>query len=117
MMVFAFSFFVVQKRQHFNNRILISGDTVQDGNIFMFGKYRNIDDYINSIKHLYNYENQYDEIYPMHGTFPVKKDLIDKLLEGAQEIKDGIASGKTVNVFGNEVYLYKFPYAGFLCEK
>ena len=26
------------------NRILISGDTVQDGNIFMFGKYRNLDD-------------------------------------------------------------------------
>ena len=43
----------------------------------MFGKYRNIDDYIMSVKHLYDYENQYDEIYPMHGTFPVKKDLID----------------------------------------
>lgn len=96
------------------NRILISGDTVQDGNIFMFGKYRNLDDYIESLKHLAIYNEQYDDIYPMHGTIPVKKELISDLLEGAQEIKNGQASGTAVEMFGNEVYLFKFPYAGFL---
>lgn len=96
------------------NRVLISGDTVQDGNIFMFGKFRNLDVYIQSLKHLGEFSGQYDEIYPMHGTFPVGKELIGKLLEGAQEIKDGKAVGKTVDIFGNQVTLYKFPYAGFL---
>ena len=96
------------------NRILISGDTVQDGIIFMFGKYRNLDDYIESIKHLAIYNEQYDEIYPMHGTIPVKKELIASLLEGAQQIRSGRASGTKVDRFGNEVYLYRFPYAGFL---
>ena len=98
------------------SRVLISGDTVQDGKIFMFGKYRNIDDYIESLKHLHLYDGQYDEIYPMHGTFLVKPELIDKLLSGAMEIKTGTATGKIVNVFGKEVRLYMFPYAGFLGE-
>ena len=96
------------------NRVLISGDTVQDGNIFMFGKFRNLDVYIESLKHLGEFSGQYDEIYPMHGTFPVGEELIGKLLEGAQEIKDGKAIGKAVDIFGNQVTLYIFPYAGFL---
>ena len=100
-----------------NNRILVSGDSVQDGNIFMFGEFRNIDAYVESLKHLTNYDGQYDEIYPMHGSFPVKSDLIPKLITGAEEIRAGKASGNIVNIFGNEVCLYKFPYAGFLCEK
>ena len=36
------------------------------------------------------------------------------ILEGAQEIKDGKAIGKAVDIFGNQVTLYIFPYAGFL---
>ncbi len=97
-------------------RVLISGDSVQDGNIFMFGKYRDIELYIKSLVHLKEYDGLYDEIYPMHGTFPVTEDLIDKLLEGAGKIKEGSASGTVVDIFGNKVMLYKFPYAGFLCE-
>jgi len=58
----------------------------------------------------------YDEIYPMHGSFPVKADLIDKLISGASEIRNGKASGSTVNLFGNDVCYYKYPYAGFLCN-
>ncbi|MBR3642851.1 MAG: MBL fold metallo-hydrolase, partial [Parasporobacterium sp.] len=97
------------------DRILVSGDTVQDGHIFMFGEKRNIDLFIGSLKHLLEYDGTYDEIYPMHGTFPVKPELIPKLIEGAQEIAAGKAAGSRVEVFGNEVMLYKFPYAGFLC--
>ena len=99
------------------NRILVSGDTVQDGNIFMFGKYRDLELYIESLDHLKEYGGRYDEIYPMHGTFPVTPGLIDKLLSGAQEIRDGKESGSPVNLFGTDALLYKFPYAGFLCDK
>ena len=64
------------------------------------------------------YEDLFDEIYPMHGTFPVHKDLIPKLIQESQSIVDGNAQeyAKPVNVFGNEVTLYKFDYAGFLCQ-
>lgn len=34
----------------------------------------------------------------------------------AKEIIDGKASGTIVDMFGTDVMLYKFPYAGFLCE-
>ena len=75
-----------------------------------------IDTYISSLKMLKEYDGRYDEIYAMHGTVPVKPDLIDKLIGGAEQIRGGTAEGKKVDMFGNEVMLYKIPYAGFLCE-
>lgn len=99
------------------NRVLVSGDSVQNGDIFMFGKYRDLQRYMESLKHLALYNGLYDEIYPLHGSFPVKPDLIGKLLEGAQEIRDGSAEGIPVNVLGHDVRLCKFPYAGFLCDR
>ena len=97
-------------------RVLISGDSVEDGNIFMFGPYRNIDLYIKSMKHLADYDGQYDDVYAMHGSIPVKPDIVGKLIEGAEQIRRGEAAGTEINLFGNDVILYKFPYAGFLCE-
>ena len=97
-------------------RVLISGDSVEDGNVFMFGIYRNIDLYIESLRHLAKYDGQYDEVYAMHGSIPVKPDITGKLIEGAEQIRRGEAKGQKVNLFGNDVLLYKFPYAGFLCE-
>ena len=52
----------------------------------------------------------------MHGTFTVTPELIGKLLTGAEEIRDHRASGKPVEIFGHPACLYKFPYAGFLCD-
>lgn len=100
------------------NRVFISGDSVQNGKIFMFGPGRDLDQYIKSLKHLEQYENMFDDVYPMHGTFPVNKDLIPKLIQGAQSILDGKAMeyASPVNIFGNDVTLYKFDYAGFLCN-
>ena len=98
------------------NRVLVSGDSVQDSNIFMFGKKRNMGKYIESLKHLQTFDGTYDEIYPMHGTFPKTPDLVPELITGAQEIIERKVSGNKVDIFGNEVTLYKFPYAGFLCE-
>ena len=97
-------------------KVLIGGDAVQDGNIFMFGRYRNLDTYISSLKRLKEYDGSFDEIYPMHGTIPVKSELIEKLIDGAEQIQSGSAEGKKADMFGTEVMLYKFPYAGFLCE-
>ena len=98
------------------NRILVSGDSVEDGNVFMFGERRDIDRYIISMNHLLEFTDSFDEIYAMHGSFPVKNGLIEKLIEGAQLIANGKADGTAVDVFGTSAVLYKFPYAGFLCD-
>lgn len=99
-----------------NNRVLISGDTIQDGDIFMFGEEREMDKYIGSLKHMSDYDGMFDVIYPMHGSFPVYPDLIPKLLEGAEQIRAGKAEGQHVDMFGNDVILCKFPYAGFFVQ-
>ena len=96
------------------NRVLVSGDSVEDGNIFMFGPGRDLDAYINSMQHLLSYTDRFDDVYGMHGSFPVTSDLVAKLIEGAKLIKDGKADGMQVDIFGKEAVLYKFPYAGFL---
>ena len=98
------------------NRVLISGDTVSDSHIFMFGPMRDLNTFIRSLEHLSEYEDQFDEIYPMHGSFPVSPDLIGKLKEGAEQVRAGKAEGKEVEFYGNKALLYKFPYAALLCE-
>ncbi|HHV95256.1 MAG TPA: MBL fold metallo-hydrolase [Clostridiaceae bacterium] len=99
-----------------NNRVLISGDTIQDGNIFMFKEHRNLSKYVESLKKLSMYTDEFDIIYPSHGSFPVYPELIASLIEGAEQIINGTAKGKVVDMFGTPVMLYKFPYAGFLCD-
>ena len=98
------------------NRVLISGDSVQDGNIFMFGKFRNLDLFIESMRHLSEFDRLYDEVWAMHSTFPVKPELTAQVLEGAQKVRAGEAEYTPVNRFGMEIALYRFPYAGFLCD-
>ena len=99
-----------------NNRVLISGDTVQDGNIFMFGKFRDLSRYIESLRHLQQFDGLYDEIYPMHGNFPVHPGQVGKLLGAALEIAEGRASSVPVSMHGQDALLYKFEFAGFLCD-
>ncbi|MBR0152917.1 MAG: MBL fold metallo-hydrolase [Lachnospiraceae bacterium] len=98
------------------DRVLISGDSVQNGRIFLFGRFRNVPLYIESLKHVLEYAGEFDEIYAMHGSVPVGPELIPKLIEGAGRILRGEAEGERVNEFGNEVMLYRFPFAEFLCE-
>ena len=100
-----------------NNHVLISGDSIQDGRIYMFGEHRNLPNYIAGLTALSQYEDRFDTIYPSHSTFPVSPDLIPKLIEGAEQIRAGQADGKEIDLFGNAVMLYQFEYAGFLCPK
>ena len=99
-----------------NNRVLYSGDTVQSGIIFMFGKRRNMEKFIESLKKLEKMSDRFDLIYPSHDRCPVKPDIIPKLIEGAQLILNGKAEGKEMDMFGNKVMMYRFEYAGFFCD-
>lgn len=98
------------------NRVLIGGDSIQNGNIYMFGAHRDLKKYIDSLKRIRSMKNCFDTVYPSHGDFPVNPDIIDKLIEGAEMIKSGEAEGQLVNVHGMDVFLYKFDYVGFFGE-
>ena len=53
---------------------------------------------------------------PKRAGLGVPFELIGQLLEGANEVKAGTASGQKVEFFGNKALLYQFPYAGLLCD-
>ena len=99
------------------NKVLIGGDSIQDGRIFMFGEQRNLPDYIMSMEKLSAYEGRFDEVYASHSTVSVKPDIIPKLIAGAKKILSGEATGEEIDMFGNSVMLYQFEFAGFLSER
>ncbi len=98
-----------------SKRVLISGDSIQDGRIYMFGEHRNMKDYIESLEDLSRHEGRFDMIYPSHGTLPVTPELIPQLIAGAKQILSGQAKGEETDLFGRIVTLYQFDYAGFYC--
>ena len=98
------------------NRVLIGGDPLQDGRIFMFGRFRDMKTYIRSLEHLQGWRDRFDEIWPSHGSLPVSLDLIDKLRDGAQRVLDGEIPGRTEKVFGTSIVAYDLGFATFLCD-
>lgn len=60
------------------NRILISGDSISETPVFMFGKIRSIHAYIASMEKLIKLQDLFDEVYPSHGPFPIAPGQIKK---------------------------------------
>ena len=98
------------------NRVLISGDPIQDGNIFMFGVQREIHAYLLSLEKLKKYLDKFDTIYPSHGSFPVTPEIIDSLYEGATRILAGEVEGSDAEFHGIKIKRYDVGVAGFLCD-
>ena len=71
------------------NRILVSGDTISETPIFMFGKLRSLRAYIHSLEKLSKMSGSFDVIYPSHGPFPIYKNSIEKLIAGAEKLLKG----------------------------
>lgn len=99
------------------SRSLFSGDSIQDGHIFMFGEHRNFEDYICSLHRLFKeYNGQIDTVYPSHGSVIVPFNLIPKLEDAARKINDRLVQGSPVGIFGAKATAYSFEFASFLGE-
>lgn len=70
-------------------RILVSGDTISEAPIFMFGKMRSVHAYIHSLEKLSGMSESFDVIYPSHGPFPLGTNLIESLIAGAEKLLRG----------------------------
>ena len=97
-------------------RALFSGDSVQDGNIYMFGPFRNIGRYVESLRHLEGWQGRFDVVYPSHGSPEVEPSLIGRLLHGACQVMDGKVPGVPVELHGRKALLHKLGFAGLLCD-
>ncbi|MCM1184870.1 MAG: MBL fold metallo-hydrolase [Roseburia sp.] len=72
-----------------NKRMLISGDTIQDGDIFMFGAGRNMQAFQSSLRKISAMAGAFDSIWPSHGSYPLAPDIIPGILQGAQDMLAG----------------------------
>lgn len=100
-----------------NARVLISGDPIQDGMIFMFGVQREMHAYLKSLRKLDSYRSRFDTIYPSHGSFPVYPDLIDKLHDAGVKLLNGGYRSKETEFHGTIVDSYDVGVATFLIDK
>lgn len=99
------------------NRVLISGDPIQDGRIFMFGPHREIHAYVKGLEHLKDYVSEFDMIFPSHGTLPVPLDMIDTLIDEGQKIIAGDYTYTDTEFFGTPLKLVDVGAASFLLGK
>ena len=100
-----------------SNRVLISGDTVQNGNIYMFGLMREFHAYIESLRKLSSMKSSFDMIWPSHGTFPVKPEIIDVLIESAEKHLRNELECEEIEIRGQKILRENAIAAHFLCGK
>lgn len=96
------------------NRLLIGGDSIQTGAIFMIGPGRNVPAYVESMKKLDAMRSAFDVAYPSHGEVPVSADIIPALVEGAQRLLAGELSATRPERPGLDAMLYDAGVVKFL---
>lgn len=97
-------------------RMLFSGDPIQDGMIFMFGSQRNMDSYRASLKKLDTYRDSFDLICPSHGSCPVKPELIDTLYEISGKLEGGGYPSWPMDFHGQKVTCVDTGAAKYLIQ-
>ena len=70
-------------------RFILTGDTVANVPIYMFGSGRNLPAYLASIKKLKDIQDSFDLIWPAHGKAPLDKAILKDLCVLAGEITTG----------------------------
>ena len=96
------------------NRLLFSGDSVQDERIFLFGPARNINVFPDSLRRLETFSDRFDLIYPSHGTMPLKSGIIGKIISGTEDVISGKIPGHKPTVFGHDILVYDTGVARIL---
>ena len=99
----SFCFEVIEIPGHTNGSIaffdkekglLISGDTVQrNGVVFMFGKERDPEKYLSSLKKLSGYTKDINIILPSHGELPLAASAVEDCINDAFTLFRGNADG------------------------
>ncbi|MCL2121763.1 MAG: MBL fold metallo-hydrolase [Clostridiales bacterium] len=78
------------------NRLLLGGDSVQGGTIFMIGQGRNMSGYMASMRKLKGIQDQFDTVYTGHGRVLEGSGILDELIDGAVKVYRGEVEGKAM---------------------
>lgn len=100
-----------------NTRALISGDSVQDGHIYMFGAHRRPGEFAAALEKLASRRGDFDVIWPSHGTPELPADHVAKVAAAWQKVLAGEVAPSEENLHGNTVMAYDVGDCGFYCGK
>ena len=99
-----------------DKRMLFAGDSVQNGNIFMFGDKRDPEAFEAALLKLIALKSEYDCIVASHGEPILEADYAEKVLESWKEIRSGEAEYPRINLHGAEVRECSAKHCGFYIE-
>lgn len=99
-----------------NRRVLFSSDSIQNGEIFLFGSMRNLVGYRQSLDKVWAHRSEYDLIYPSHADLPLKPEIIPELMDSMDQILAGEATYQSDEKFGVPIKIYDMGTAVFLCD-
>ena len=71
------------------NGILVCGDSIADGPVFIFGENRSLSALIASLEKLEALKGEIKEIYPSHGSFPLTNEAIFSQLDTGKRLLAG----------------------------
>lgn len=69
--------------------VLVAGDSVSSGPVFIFGAMRSLDAFKVSLARLQARSEEISVVYPSHGVFPQEKEQIARLLSCAEKLQRG----------------------------
>lgn len=96
------------------SKSLFSGDSVQSGDIFMFGDGRNMESYLGSMRKLNEMKTLFNKVYPSHSEIPVSPEIIQQLIVGAEKYLNNELSGEIEEVHGRKINKCNIGCAYFL---
>lgn len=100
-----------------NARTLYAGDTVQNSDSYMFGDFRNMDSFIESLRKLDSMKDRFDRIFSSHGDLCLPPSVIREIIDAAVLIRSGKAEGEERTVYGTPVTAYNMGCTTFLCDR
>lgn len=89
-----------------NRRALFSGDSVQDGKIFLFGEHRDLDMFPAALLKLDAMTDRFDVVYPSHATLKLEADSVGTVFDACEAVFHGEVEPEEIDLFGHKVKAY-----------
>lgn len=97
-------------------RVLYSGDSVQTGQIFMFGGHRRPEAFAGSLRRLLERSGEFDAVRPCHSDPEIPADSVEKVLADWERVCRGELTGESADIHGARVLSLRGQYCGFFCD-
>lgn len=99
-----------------NARVLYTGDSVQDGHVYMFGNHRDPSAFAASLDKMVGMGDKYDVLRTAHGQMELDGGYVEKVRDAWQMVLDGKVQGRKEELHGRTVVTYDTDDCGFYCE-